>query len=210
MTISDSFTIAMSFAIILLFLNASCALGLGLYLARKGVEDQVIGRWRYSPGAWAATAALFGPITVLVFLAYRKEILQFGESRPVPAHKLQGIVLSSALPAALAVLISVQVPVDRCALPDSTSAVTRLLKQSKGMQSVELVSTQTQAINLFSHEVLCRAVVNIQWANGETDKTRGTWYRVYYDKGTWMKEVGGPGMQKREADYQYQLLADSV
>lgn len=188
---------------ILLLMNSCCAMLLGYYAAARGVDDVPVGRWRFSPTAWSVAGAVFGLITVLVFVAYHRRIVSFGELRLVPLPKLQGVALAVAIPASIATLIATASVENRCNAPDRLAALERVARGSKDgptLQTFKVQSTETYRINLFTHEALCRAEVDITKTDGTTFPGSAIWYRVFFQNGLWYTRIG-PVEQAHEEKY---------
>jgi hypothetical protein len=188
---------------ILLLLNSGCAMLLGYYAAARGVEDVPVGRWRYSPSAWATAGSVFGLLAVIVFFVYHRRIVSAGQLRLVPLPRLQGVALAVAIPASVATLLLTISVENRCNAPDRLAALERVARGSKDgatLQSFNIRSTETYRVNLFTNEAVCRAEVDITKTDGAEFPRSGIWYRVFFKESKWFTRIG-PVEQAHEEKY---------
>jgi hypothetical protein len=200
--------IALQLAALYLTFGSVIPLLIGAELVAHGATASNIGRWRYGSTAWAIASALMPFVAAFVYLRHRTDILESYPTATFAYHpQIRPVLVAAMLPLAVAGILLTLIPEDRCNSPERLRGLERALSSSAEfpLESVAAKSAQLDVMNLFTGEAYCRAVVDIQWRNDKMNPNSAIWFRVVrFGKG-WGSQVS-PELQKREFQYQYDLL----
>ena len=199
----ETLQLVIVFTIIGLLSGSIASLMIGMDLSFHQVQAEQVGRWRYSPLAWAIVASGTTIFALAVYSRNRRQILKYyPETNYAYRPEMLGVLLTAAIPAALAALLFVWVPVDQCNTPVRLQALeTALQRPSNKMAYIHANSAELQKINLFTHEALCRAKVDIEWEGKSREMDYPIWYQVIHFNGGWGSHVS-TALQENEDKYQ--------
>lgn len=172
-----------------------------------GVEPLHLGRWRFGPVVWTLVANLFSFFSLLVYLRHRRQIMHLTPDRTFAFQStMLGVLLCSMIPMALAFLLMVWLPVDRCNTPERLRGLERALNRpSNHITFVHAKSAVLEKINPFNHEQLCRGLVDIEYEGQPREENAPMWFRVLRYGEDWGSKVSTE-LQKNEEDYQLRRM----
>lgn len=207
MVLFDSVQIFLYLVIFFLICGAISSLVIGMDLTFHGVHPAPLGRWRFSSIAWALVANIFSFFSVLVYLRYRPQILKLHPNANYTYRReMLSILLCSFIPLALAVLLLVWLPIDRCNTPERLGGLERALNRpSNRITFVRAKFAALEKINPITHEQLCRALVEIEFEGKPRETNAPMWFRIVRFGEGWGSAVSTE-LQENEEAYQLRKL----
>ena len=207
MVIFDTVQIILYLVIFFLLCGSISSLVIGMDLTFHGVQPAPVGRWRFSPVAWAAVANFFSFFSLLVYLRYRPQILKIYPGKSyVFRREMLGILMCSFIPLAIAGFLLVWLPVDRCNTPERLQGLERALNRpSNHITFVRAKFAALEKINPLNHEQLCRALVEIEWEGKPREDNYPMWFRVVRFGDGWGSGVTTE-LQENEPAYQLRKM----
>ena len=161
------------------------------------------GRWRDSPLQWVKFASFASVIALGAYVFQRDKILKsYPTTNYLYRPEMGRVMLWTAIPVTIAIFLMALIPENRCNSEARLRGLEQaLMRPANKIVSVHVKSAMLDQINLFTEESLCRAIVDIEWADRGLEKESPIWYQVIHFNGGWGSHVSSE-LQENEDRYQ--------